>query len=90
MVASALAAYCLTGRQKIFWLGFATMWLLNTQLNQNSAPQFISVSRLFEGHFPRGYNAAVFDTIRTCGIMIQAIVAGLIGLYIYDNSIQKK
>src|SRR3954451_12894070 len=72
IVASALAAYCLTGRQRVFWMGFAATWLLSILVNSNFAPQFIWADRLLEGHVPRAYSSAIFDTIRTCGMMIQA------------------
>ncbi len=89
-VAAALAAYCFDGRQRVFWLGFAAIWLLTIFSDPNSVPLFFGIQRSIEVYFPQRYQSAISDTIRTCGITILATVAGVIGLYIYDHRTNKE
>jgi hypothetical protein len=84
-VASALAAYCFDGRQRVFWLGFAAIWLLTILSNPNSVPLFFGIQHLIDFYFSQRYHSSISDTVRTSGITVLATIAGLIGLYIFDH-----
>jgi hypothetical protein len=91
VVASAIAAYCLEGRQRIFWMGFAATWIWCELGKQGLAPSFTSLVRVFQGDGRVNvYNTAIADTVKTCGKLILASIAGLISVYIYDQSRSQK
>jgi hypothetical protein len=88
IISSLLAAYYAEGRPRAFYLGFSGTWLLCIVAGTNLAPQFMELGRLIRSvaGFSGVINSALYDTVRTCGTLILGTIAGLVGLYLYDQS----
>jgi len=85
VVVSVLAFYCAVGKLKLFWLGFAGIWVLSYVSNDRLLPEFIWMRQWMDfGPFDDPETSAKLDTVRTLALCVVGSIAGLIGTVIYD------
>ncbi len=89
LAASILATYCSNRTRRAFWLGFSIVIVpmgcgVYYQSPEWPIPNFYWTTNLFfQPATPQG--TAMAETIHALGALLLASIAGLIGIYIYDE-----
>jgi hypothetical protein len=94
IIAAGLLAFTLRGRRQMFWLGFAAAFLMSESRFMDIEPPFTWVFLFLPGNsedadplFGEGrYSEAAYESVRFFGTLIASVVAGLLGVFIYDQT----
>lgn len=94
-VVAALRAYCLTGRARVFWLGFLAAMYLTISLSDSFRPTFESLRKELLPSDSLGFQIparlygfwlAMYETVLACVFLMFATVMAYIGAYTYDQT----
>ena len=94
-VVAALRAYCLSGRARVFWLGFLVALYLTISLSDSFRPTFESLRKEllpandFGIQVPArlyGFWLGIYETVQACVFLTFATVMAYVGAYTYDQT----